>query len=299
MDSDGFNPVDLTNTAGASETAPEFSSDGTKIVYISGGGNDDIWVMNANGTGQTPLTETSAPVQNVAPGWSPDGSKIAYSVLEGPVGERGLHVMNANGTSQTQLLDESAPIPSDVLSWSPDGTQIAYKSAGIGGELRLVGASGGPTGLLVENSGADYPAWAAIPAESGGPSPTSNPPPASTPPASSTVPSPVSSPAPKVAPSNHFVLGRLKPNKKKGTAVLTVSVAGAGTVVLTGKGVKKASAVAKTAGKLSLMIKATGEAKQKLAESGEVKLKLKITFAPAGGARAAQLKKVTLKLAGG
>ncbi len=160
MEANGANRVNLTHSTGVYETSPEFSPDGTKIVYVSAGTNNDIWVMNANGSGQIQLTETDPPTQNVAPTWSPDGTKIAYSVLEGPAGERGLHVMNANGSSQTQLLDESLPIQTDVLSWSPDGTQIAYKSVGIGGELRLVGATGGATSLLVENSGADYPSWA-------------------------------------------------------------------------------------------------------------------------------------------
>jgi TolB protein len=100
MNSDGSDPVDLTETVGVSETSPEFSPDGSKIVYVRGDTNDDIWVMSATGSGQTALTETAPPVQNVAPTWSPDGTKIAYSVLEGPVGERGLHVMNADGSRE-------------------------------------------------------------------------------------------------------------------------------------------------------------------------------------------------------
>jgi TolB protein len=195
MEANGANRVNLTHSTGVYETSPEFSPDGTKIVYVSHGTNNDIWVMNANGSGQTQLTETDPPTQNVAPTWSPDGTKIAYSVLEGPVGERGLHVMNANGSSQTQLLDESLPIQTDLLSWSPGGTQIAYKSVAIGGELRLVGAAGGPTSLLVENSGADYPSWAPASASpiGGG----SIPPPA---PGGAPLPAPLPTPTPKAKP---------------------------------------------------------------------------------------------------
>lgn len=282
VNANGSGAVNLTESPGANETSAEFSPDGTKIVYVRGGTNNDIWVMNANGTGQTPLTETDPPTQNVAPTWSPDGTKIAWSVLEAPsAADNGLHVMNANGSSQTQLLDESAPIHTDQLSWSPDGTQIAYKSLAIGGELRLVGASGGPTSLLVENSGADYPSWAAVPAAAVGPPPTS------------TTPLPVN----KTLPSNHFLLGKLKLNKKKGTATIAVSVPGAGSLALAGKGVKGASAVAKAAGRLSLTIQAVAKAKKKLSETGKVKLSLKITFKPAGGSAATQATKVTLKLA--
>jgi hypothetical protein len=291
VNANGSGAVNLTESPGAYETGAEFSPDGTKIAYIRGDTNNDIWVMNANGSGQTALTETDPPTQNVAPTWSPDGTKIAWSVMEAPVaGDNGLHVMNANGSSKTQPLDESAPIHTDRLSWSPDGTQIAYKSAAIGGELRLVGASGGPTSLLVENSGADYPSWSAVPAAAGGPPPTSRP--VST----SGIPTALL-PVKKIAPSNHFLLGKLKLNKKKGTATIPVSVPAAGSLVLSGKGVKQASAVAKAPGKLSLPIKAVAKAKKKLGETGKVKLALNITFKPVGGSAATQATKATLKLA--
>src|SRR3954452_20227454 len=289
IDSNGANPVNLTQTTGAYEPSPEYSPDGSKIVYVRSGDNNDIWVMNANGSGQTPLTETAPPVQNVAPTWSADGSKIAFSVLEGPVGERGLQVMNANGSSQTQLLEESSPIPSDLLSWSPDGAEIAYKSAGIGGELRLVGATGGQSSLLVENSGADYPSWAAVPA------PPIQSPEGSTPgstPATGSTPSPTSIPS---KPRHHFSFGHLKLNKKKGTATLVVKVPGAGHLVLTGKGVKKASAAAKGPGNLTLPVKASGKAKKKLDEVGALKLTLAVSFAPTGGVAHSETTKVTLK----
>ena len=282
-DANGANPTNLTHTAGISETSPEFSPDGTKIVYVSGDNNDDIWVMNANGSGQTELTETSPPVQNLAPTWSPDGAKIAFSTLEAPTAaENGLHVMNANGSSKTPLLDGASPILTDLLSWSPDGSEIAYKSVGVGGEIRLVGASGGATSLLVENSGADYPSWAPVAAS---PKPLPNPPAVSPlPPAS--IPS---------KPGNHFSFGKLKLNKKKGTATLVVTVPGAGSLVLGGKGVKKVSAKAKGPGKVSLPIEAAAKAKKKLGELGKVKLAPTVTFTPLGGDPNTESTTATLK----
>jgi Tol biopolymer transport system component len=279
MDSSGANPVNLTHTAGVSETSAEFSPDGTKIVYVSGATNDDIWVMNANGSGQTPLTETSPPVQNVAPTWSPDGTRIAYSVFEGPVGERGLHVMNANGTSKTQLLDESSPILTNNLSWSPDGTQIAYKAASGGGELRLVGASGGPSTLLVENSGADYPSWAPVPAPP-------SPPLGSTPPAATLI---------STSPSNHFSFGKLKLNKKNGTAKLFLILPDPGGLTLTGKGVKRDAAKVRAAGRLGFPITPVAAVLKALNRTGTAKVKLKITFAPTGGSPKTLIHSLTLK----
>jgi len=128
-------------------------------------------------------------------------------------------VVNANGSSQTQLLNESSPILTDLLSWSPDGTQIAYKAASGGDELRLVGAAGGASTLLVEDSGADYPSWAPVAA------------PPSTP--AGSTPSPVAPISTK--PGNHFSFGKLKLNKKNGTATLIVDVPGAGSLALGGR----------------------------------------------------------------
>lgn len=88
----------------------------------------------------------------------------------------------------------------------------------------------------------------------------------------------------------------MKLNKKKGTAFITVSVSGAGSLVLAGKGAKKTSAFAKAAGKLGLTIKAAGKAEQKLTETGKVKLALKVSLAPVGGVPATQMTKLTLKL---
>jgi stage V sporulation protein SpoVS len=96
-------------------------------------------------------------------------------------------------------------------------------------------------------------------------------------------------------PANHFSFGKLKLNKKKGTATLVVDVPGAGSLVLVGKGVKQASMQAKGPGKVTLPIKAAAKAKKKLDELGKVKLALKVTFTPTGGAANAESTKVTLK----
>ncbi len=100
-------------------------------------------------------------------------------------------------------------------------------------------------------------------------------------------------PAP-ASPSNKFKLGKLKLNKKKGTATLSVKVPGAGTLTLSGKGVKKVSLSSKGAGTLKLHIKASGKAKKGLTGTGKAKLKLKLTFVPSGGVAATQSEKVKL-----
>jgi TolB protein len=175
VDTNGTGAVDLTNSPGVEETSPEFSPDGTKIVYISTGPkpsgdpeyNNDIWVMDANGSNPKQLTKTDYPTQNVGPTWSPDSAKIAYSTVESPTASaKGLHVMNADGSEQVPVLNEGNPILTNTLSWSPDGTRIAYED-GTGTFISTVAAGGGGSTLLVGGSpDAHYPSW--VPAVSAG-----------------------------------------------------------------------------------------------------------------------------------
>lgn len=70
---------------------------------------------------------------------------------------------------------------------------------------------------------------------------------------------------------------------------------GAGTVSLSGKGLKASSAVATAAGTVKLKLKATGKAKKKLKEKGKAKVKASVTFSPTGGDPSTQSKPVKLK----
>jgi sugar lactone lactonase YvrE len=103
------------------------------------------------------------------------------------------------------------------------------------------------------------------------------------------------SPAPVTGPSNAIKLGKVKLNKKKGAATLAVTVPGPGKLVLSGKGLKKATRTAKKAGSVSFVVKATGKAAKTLAKVGKVKLEAKVSFTPTGGTPGSQTKKLTLK----
>ncbi|HSL66812.1 MAG TPA: hypothetical protein VK977_01470 [Actinomycetota bacterium] len=74
INADGTDLTRLTNSPW-----PEFdatwSPDGTEIAYRSerNNGDPEIWLMNADGSGQHRLT------RGLSPAWSPDGSRIAYA----------------------------------------------------------------------------------------------------------------------------------------------------------------------------------------------------------------------------
>jgi len=99
------------------------AQDGTKIAFSSVRGvNQDIWVMNADGTSPTNLTND--PASDSTPSFSPDRKFIAFTSFRN--GNSDIYVMNADGSGQTRLTDDPA---TDVTpSFSPDGTKIAFAS---------------------------------------------------------------------------------------------------------------------------------------------------------------------------
>jgi len=100
-------------------------------------------------------------------------------------------------------------------------------------------------------------------------------------------------PTPAAKPSSLFHFGKLKRNKKKGTASLAVLVPGPGTLTLTGKGIVKATATSRGVGVVKLAVKAKGKAAKMLRTKGKLKASVVVTYIPTGGdpdARAKRLK---------
>lgn len=90
---------------------------------------------------------------------------------------------------------------------------------------------------------------------------------------------------------------KLKRNKKKGTATLTVAVGAPGELVLSGKKVKKRTKAPKAARNMKLTIAAKGKAVKALKRTGKVNVRLTLAYTPAGGTTSTLTRKVVLKFA--
>ena len=200
INADGTNPTLLASDPTRDYSEAVYSPDGTKIAFVidhiqsvqsDGTPNDEdppgrgiaaqtpgscfseipdyteIWVMNANGTNKTKLTDNPGCV-NENPEWSPDGAHIAFTsnrtcvpvVSDGEQCHDEVWVMDANGGTETQLTHTTQPVEgtrgAERPGWSPDGTKIVFASdANDNDSLYVMNADGSNptllTGSMVNN----------------------------------------------------------------------------------------------------------------------------------------------------
>ncbi len=131
MRTDGSCVTRLTNNALYENWWPRASPDRTRILFYRSPAGDpenyfnaSLWVMNADGSGQTQLRADGEDGW-LAQGhgeWSPDGTKIAMFGTVGSAFE--IFVTNANGQSPVQYTNRGG-VNTDV-SWSPNGSTLLF-----------------------------------------------------------------------------------------------------------------------------------------------------------------------------
>jgi Dipeptidyl peptidase IV (DPP IV) N-terminal region/WD40-like Beta Propeller Repeat len=62
-------------TRGGHDSGPRWSPDGARLAYLDGG---NLWVMNANGSHKTRLTNQAPAYTDARPSWSPNGQYLAF-----------------------------------------------------------------------------------------------------------------------------------------------------------------------------------------------------------------------------
>jgi TolB protein len=105
-------------------------------------GNPDIYVINADGSGQRRLT--SSPGWDGFPTWSPDARKVAFGT------NHGCYVVNADGTGRKKLR-------ACIYGWARDG-RIAYSGDRINDEVFVANGDWSGGRNVTRNPARDYQA---------------------------------------------------------------------------------------------------------------------------------------------
>jgi Tol biopolymer transport system component len=123
-------PQQLIASSAFRDVFPQYSPDGTKIVFYSNRtGLDQIWVCNADGTQPVQLTFMTGTTTGT-PRWSPDGQWISFDSNSG--GYWQIYIMKATGGKPFPLT--SGGLTNVVANWSRDGKWIYFTSRRTGTE---------------------------------------------------------------------------------------------------------------------------------------------------------------------
>ena len=133
----GGRSIQLTDDTSGVQAHPRWSPDGTRILFLAGGG---VFSAPAAGGPARPELPPGRPTPIISAAYSPDGKTIAYVIGDS------LFLRSEDGTSRPlQRIVEAS-----VCTWSPNGTLIACGS-GNAQALTVGNAFGNisPSGIVV------------------------------------------------------------------------------------------------------------------------------------------------------
>jgi Tol biopolymer transport system component len=123
-----------------------------KIAFVS---NEQLYIMNTDGSDAVGLTENGVPIHGTHPTWSPDGKQIAFERDTDDFLKAEIWVCNVDG-SDAHPLSQSGRAP----AWSSDGIYIAFSSRREGfPNVYIVHQDGSNLVRLTGTQGGFAPAW--------------------------------------------------------------------------------------------------------------------------------------------
>jgi Tol biopolymer transport system component len=127
---------------------PSFSPDGSKLVFTRSArrGNDALWTVDLHSGRERRLIPDRKRGSDHGV-YSPDGRRIAFALIEGPLKHNDLRVsltvMAAAGGRVRRLVDLNYKGDLGRIAWSPGGRRIVYEVARARGHALFVIASRG------------------------------------------------------------------------------------------------------------------------------------------------------------
>jgi len=136
----------------------ERPTDKVAYAHLDDDGDWSLWLMDPDGTNPMCLLDT--PEADVAPAWSPDGSRLVFR------GGDDLYVARADGSNVTLLLPGGGSRSFSTPDWSPDGKSIVFTATEDGREepdIMVVDTNGGDLKTLIRSGDrfpyVDEPEW--------------------------------------------------------------------------------------------------------------------------------------------
>jgi tricorn protease len=122
----------LTRTSNAHDKHARWSPDGRRIAFISDrSGEEQVWVVDQDGTGQPEQLTDRFKAMLYAPEWSGDGKRLAFSDKDGKV-----YVLTVADRKVVEIADDAYGRIFDY-AWSADGGHLAFSQQEANGQRAL------------------------------------------------------------------------------------------------------------------------------------------------------------------